>query len=90
MEVSVANLGTIPASADSVTLLFNGHTIATNAVTAADWATATFTVPYQPGELTTSRDALAHVRAEMTDARTTWTASGGRAPTPGMACARRH
>jgi beta-galactosidase len=88
---------------DSVTLLVNGATVATSAVTPADWATATFTVPYQPGELTaiasrdgtqigrktiatagapaalrltpdaaaltTSRDALAHVLAEVTDAR---------------------
>jgi beta-galactosidase len=87
---------------DSVTLLLNGAAVATRDVTAADWAMATFTVPYQPGEitavasrggteigrttiatvgapaalrlspdvaaLTTSRDALAHVLVEVTDA----------------------
>lgn len=87
---------------DTVTLLLNGDTVATSAVTAANWATATFTVPYEPGELTavasrdgteigrktiatagapaalrltpdvavltTSRDALAHVLVEVTDA----------------------
>jgi beta-galactosidase len=37
---------------DSVTLLLNGSQVATAAVTAADWAVATLTVPYQPGELT--------------------------------------
>jgi len=37
---------------DSVTLLLNGDTVATRAVTATDWATATLTVPYAPGELT--------------------------------------
>jgi beta-galactosidase len=37
---------------DSVTLLLNGGTVATRAVTAADWAVAAFTVPYQPGDLT--------------------------------------
>jgi beta-galactosidase len=87
---------------DRVTLLLNGGTVATRAVAAADRATATFTVPYRPGELTavasrggaeigrrtiatagapaalrltpdvaaltTDRDALAHVLAEVTDA----------------------
>jgi beta-galactosidase len=37
---------------DSVALLLNGQVVATRAVTAADWATATLTVPYAPGELT--------------------------------------
>jgi beta-galactosidase len=37
---------------DSVTLLLNGAAVATQAVTPGDWATATFTVPYAPGELT--------------------------------------
>jgi beta-galactosidase len=86
---------------DTVTLLLNGTQIATTPVTDADWAIATFTVPYTPGKLTavasrdgkeigrktlrtagapvalrltpdvraltTSRDALAHVLAEVTD-----------------------
>ncbi|HEX6527946.1 MAG TPA: glycoside hydrolase family 2 TIM barrel-domain containing protein [Streptosporangiaceae bacterium] len=88
---------------DSVTLLLNGSAIATQAVTPGDWAVATFTVPYSPGELTaiaskngsqigrttlrtagapaalrltsdvrdltTSRDALAHVLVEVIDDR---------------------
>jgi beta-galactosidase len=88
---------------DSVTLLLNGTQVATATVTAADWAMATLTVPYQAGELTaiasqngqeigrrtlvtagapaalrlspdvgvltTSRDGLAHVLVEVTDAR---------------------
>lgn len=37
---------------DSVALLLNGKMVATRAVTASDWATATFTVPYAPGQLT--------------------------------------
>jgi beta-galactosidase len=37
---------------DSVTLWLNGTEIATRAVTAADWAVATLTVPYRAGELT--------------------------------------
>ncbi len=86
---------------DRVTLLLDGSTVATQAVTSGDWAVATFTVPYSPGELTaiagknggeigrttlrtvgapaaprltsdvrdltTSRDALAHVLVEVTD-----------------------
>jgi beta-galactosidase len=97
MTVHVYTLG------DSVTLLLNGSEIATAAVTPADRATATFTVPYAPGlltaiarrngaeigrkaletvgvpaalrlipdvdGLTTRRDDLAHVLAEVVDAR---------------------
>ena len=37
---------------DSVTLLLNGTAVAAGPVTAADWAVATFTVPYAPGKLT--------------------------------------
>lgn len=46
MTVHVYTLG------DSVTLLLNGTQVASTAVTADDWATATLTVPYRPGELT--------------------------------------
>lgn len=46
MTVHVYTLG------DSVTLLLNGTQVATGAVTAADRAMATFTVPYRPGQLT--------------------------------------
>ncbi len=37
---------------DTVTLLLNGTTVATNSVTASDQCVTTFTVPYTPGELT--------------------------------------
>jgi beta-galactosidase len=36
---------------DSVRILLNGTEIASRAVTAADWAAVTFTVPYRAGEL---------------------------------------
>jgi beta-galactosidase len=86
---------------DSVTLLLNGTQVASTSVTADDWAVATLTAAYRPGELTaiasrngkeigrktlrtagapaalrltsdvetltTSRDALAHVLAEVID-----------------------
>src|SRR2546421_7645183 len=37
---------------DSVRILRNGTEIASRAVTAADWAMVSFTVPYAAGELT--------------------------------------
>jgi beta-galactosidase len=46
MTVHVYTLG------DSVTLVLNGTQVATTTVTAGDWAVATLTVPYRPGELT--------------------------------------
>jgi beta-galactosidase len=64
MTVHVYTLG------DNVTLLLNGAAVASRALTAADWAIATFTVPYSPGELTAiaSRDGAEIGRTTLTTA----------------------